>query len=771
MRSFVFLFFITFFTPILSAQEKVKFFPTGGVHVGLKEIKVDIPDGFSVYYTTDGTTPGRASLKVRGNLKITGNTVFLFAVYDRAGKREQISHSYFTERKHSLPILSIISHPDNFFDSIQGIYEMGCCADTVDPFKGANFWKNWERAIHIEMIENDSVQVLNQEAGIKIFGGYSVSMRQKSFAIYARKKYGNNRFEHNLFPQLDEDKYKTFLLRNAGGDMLGAHMRDVYATQLVKPTGLAIQEYRPVSVYINGEYWGKYNLREKINEHYIKQHFGYDKDSLIIMRHRKEPQHGSTRDYERFISRVPALDLRKPDDLRYMDARMDIDNYMLYNISEIYTGNEDAGGNIRYFKHTSDTAKWRWIFYDLDLGLNINGSNGHKINSVDDFTLPSNELWPNPAWSTLLIRKILENDSLKYRYINRFSDLLNTTFQSERAVKLVNKLEDEVSEEIDYHLKRWHITRGRYNKSVKDLKIFAEERPAYLRQFLAERFELGPEMVVNVKIDKGGSVVFNSLILKDDFKGTYYQGVPLIFEAVPRFDYEFKGWKGLDSDQKAYESFQKDTLILQPVFEKRRWSDYRGRVMITEIDAAQEDNERQGDWLELHNISDQLVDLSGWMIKDGKDDHSFIIPSGVYLDSGSYLIICRDSVSWKKRFGIKSHILGNLSFGFKHGRDEIRLYDSGLFKVDEVDLKKTELEEKDGFNIVKKDFRVKKFSKNNWTLEKASPASASKSYKLILKQEEEDRYWKNVFFYSGISAGALLILLFLFTLLKRRSQT
>lgn len=771
MKAFLFL-FLLFISIGLKAQEEVVFTPEGGVHLGLKEIKVDIPEGFKVYYTKDGTPPSSAHYRVRKSLSVFGNTAFRFLIYDDQGNKTNLSHSYFTERKHTLPIVSITIDTIDFSDSIQGIYAMGCCADSLDPHKGANFWQDWEKPIHIEFIENDNRQVINQEAGIKIFGGFSVSMPQKSFAIYARKKYGDNRFRHQLFPQLPFDKYKNFVLRNAGGDMLMAHVRDVYASQLVKETGIDYQEYRPVSVYINGEYWGKFNLREKINEHYINDHYGYDEDSLIIMRHQDDPQHGSTKDYEVFISKVPELDLNKKEDLHYLNRTMDIKNYILYNVCEVYTGNKDAGGNIRYYKHTSDTAKWRWIFYDLDMGLNFEGSEGYKRNSVIDFTTLKDEKWPNPPWSTMLIRKILQNDSLKYLYINQFSDLLNTTFQSNRALALIDSLELDVSAEIDYHLERWGVPRKRYDNSLKNLRIFAENRPQFLRQFLRERFDLSEDLYVKIVVPKGGHVTFNSFTVKDTFEGVYYRGVPLNFEAIPRFDYEFIGWKDLpERNKKDYASFDKDTLILEPVFEKRTWSDFKGKIMITEIDATQSMKDTFGDWVELYNISEQLIDVSNWMLKDNKDKHQFTLPEGTKIGPNSFLIITQDSAAWRLNYKREAKVLGNLPFGINKNSDKVRLYDSENKKVDQINLKKFEQTEEDQMNWSKRDIRIVDFNSKNWQQEKASPSAKGHDFKRILEQEKEDEFLKSVFFYSGISLGVLVVLLFLLTLLGRRDRT
>jgi hypothetical protein len=752
-------------------SQEVEFNPAGGNHIGLKEIRLNIPSGFSVHYTKDGTPPGKGSQKASSSLPISGNTTFRFAIFDSDGKKKEVIQSYFVDRIYTLPIVSIVGDPADFFDEERGIYAKGCCADTINPYMGANFWKDWERKINIELYETDGKCGLNQGAGIKIFGGYSVANPQKSFALYARKKYGEKKFEHQIFPQLEFTKYNSFILRNAGGDMFGAHIRDVFATQVIKSTGLAIQEYRQVVVFINGQYWGKYNLREKINEHYIKAHYGIPKDSLMIMRHNGDRQHGPGTDYRSFMAKLPNLDLRKKKDLDYVDGMMDIENYFLYNIAEIYSGNRDAGGNIRYYKSMQPGGKWRWIYYDLDAGLNINGSHEYQHNSVHDFTTLKNEIWPNPPWSTLIIRKLLENDSLKHRYINHFADLLNTNYKPENAKAVLDKLVAESAQEINFHLKRWNILRSRYDKSVADIYLFIDKRPDALRSQLKERFNLGQNCTITIKAPKeGGKVQFNSIKIKEDFTGIYFQGIPLHLVAKPEYDYEFVGWKGIKDDNPTqYFKCDQPTLTIEPIFKRKNHSPYKGVIVITEIDASQDSIMASGDWFEIYNNSNQRILLKDWFIKDNKNKHKFSFPS-VYIEPGEHIVICQDSASFAAAYTKQIKLIGSFDFGLKKGKDHLRLYDAKEMMVDEVDLSKFDLEEEDGMNLIRIDYRIPGFVALNWLLERPTPGAKSLAYIELLKKETDDKKWQSVFFYSGISAAVLLIALFLFPLFRRKRK-
>ena len=114
----------------------------------------------------------------------------------------------------------------------------------------------------------------------------------KSLAIISRKKYEKKYFKYPIFKEKSIKKYKSFILRNSGGDFNKTHFRDALITQLTRPVNLPIQAYQPVVLYINGVYWGIHNAREKINEHYLKGNFGANPDSVTIMKHRNDLQEG-----------------------------------------------------------------------------------------------------------------------------------------------------------------------------------------------------------------------------------------------------------------------------------------------------------------------------------------------------------------------------------------------------------------------------------------------------------------------------------------------
>ena len=164
-----------------------------------------------VFYTLDGSKPSSGSTPYSNSISVNGITTLRVVGYLNGKRLETNTQTYFTERAYSLPVSSITTDPDNLWSGGRGIYAKGCCADSVQPYYGANFWKGWERPMNIEMYEPDGTVALNQEAGIRIFGGWSKGLPQKSLTIIARKKYGKKKFKYKLLPKLNQKKYKTFI--------------------------------------------------------------------------------------------------------------------------------------------------------------------------------------------------------------------------------------------------------------------------------------------------------------------------------------------------------------------------------------------------------------------------------------------------------------------------------------------------------------------------------------------------------------------------------
>lgn len=728
------------------------FEPMGGIYDKpvVVSLTSDLPNA-RIFYTLDGSEPGSGSMRYTQPIKVSTVAVIRAIAYGDGKQSVITTHSYFCDRKYSLPIVSISTNPANLWDFSSGIYVKGCCADTVPPYLGANFWYDWERRANVEMYEPTGECAFNQQAGIGIFGGFSKGLPQKSLYVTARDKYGKDRFDYPIFPEREDiDSYKSFILRNAGGDFGKTHFRDAFMTQLAKPTGIAIQAYRPAIVFLNGQYWGIQNLREKINEHYLEDNYGVDKDNVDLMEHRDGAKHGNSKAYKYLLNFLATKDLTQDAVIDELRKIMDIENYMTYNIAEIYSDNRDAGGNIRYFKERNDSSRWRWIFYDTEMGLGNNNPSGYKNNTLKKFTSINNEIWPDPPWSTFIIRSLLSNKKLEIEYINMFADQLNTVYQADTALRLMNKIADGIRTEIPYHQKRWGSTVKAWEENVSVLRTFITRRPYYLRQFIMEKFALQDTAFVHVYSpgEEQGEVTLNSLKIKRDFKGIYFTGVPVTVKAEPRHDYEFVGWKGRNDRSAELTVMLTGDLELIPVFQPKKSSGYKDSVIFNEICFFQLESDTSGDWVEIYNHSTKDIDLSGWVFTESTYKKGYVIPNGTILTKNGFLILAEH----KDRINTNgSPVVGDFDFGLSKKGEKIRLYDNEGLIVDSLTYAKYEKEVHGenafSLNLVHPDSL--RSSQSAWVSETCNAGVLSEAYRAFLQAEIDRAYWTKALFIGG----------------------
>jgi len=272
----------------VSLLPELSFAPEGGFYKDKQLVELFSLDA-EIYYTTDGTLPRRISAhKYRKALQLKETTVIRAIAYRGNEKSFPISHTYFFDEPESkLPIVSIAITPALLFDTEKGLFVEGENAnDSLWRKPGANFWSRKEVAINTEFFEPDSLCYFRGQTGMRLFGGMSRLFPQKSLTLVARSRYGTKRMKHDIFGNEGFNKYKFLVLRNSGSDFGKTHFRDAFMTGLLEDWDLEKQDARPAQVYINGEYWGIYNIREKINRYFLNGHFDIDKDSVDIIEHR-----------------------------------------------------------------------------------------------------------------------------------------------------------------------------------------------------------------------------------------------------------------------------------------------------------------------------------------------------------------------------------------------------------------------------------------------------------------------------------------------------
>lgn len=758
------------------AQNEVElvFTPGGGVYEKTTVVTLDAGPEARIYYTLDGSIPGTYSKRYSAPITVSSVMLIRAVAYANGKRSAVVTNTYVCDRSYHLPVVSIATDSSNLWDYSNGIYVKGCCADTIEPYMGANFWMDWEKPANVEMYDENGQLCFNQQAGIAIFGGFSRMLPMKSIAVIARKKYGDNRFRYPVFKEKDINSYKSFILRNSGGDFKRTHLRDAFMTQLAKPTGVAYQAYQPAVVFINGKYWGIQNMREKINEHYLKSNYGIEKDNVDILRQHHVARHGNSKSYKYLLNWLETHDLSIDQNVDQLARFMDIEDYIRYNIAEVYSDNRDAGGNIRYFKERSDSAKWQWVFYDLDQGLGNNAPQGYKRNTLLKFTSVNNEGWPDPPWSTFIIRKLLQNKKLQTQYINTFADHLNTVYHPDTANQLLDRMVEVIDYEMHYHQKRWGATYENWKHHLKILRTFITRRPYYCRQHIMEKFNLKDTVVIKV-IHPGEDVcdiAFNSLKLNNDFEGIYFKDIEISIRVTPKHDYELVEWKNSDDKGLVRSIVPNGDIVLEPIIKPKAKSPFSDSIVFNEIAYFQPEADTSGDWIELYNRSNKKIDISDWTLTERGFNKGWRVPEGTEVPAKKYLVLTQNAEAFKTKYNTDTIVvIGDFEFGFSSDGELVRLYDEKGYLVDSITYNVyAPVLQDTAFTLALAHPDSSAFDRN-WNVEIPTPGIINRAYSDHLRKEADKRYWTRVFYVGGgsfffISVAGIL----LFRYFKRRKK-
>ena len=518
----------------------------GGQYKGSVDVTLTVPEDTAVYYTLDGSIPTleNATLYNEGEvLTFTRVTILRARAFDPTGRlqpSEVITNSYMMNLYHTLNVVSLVTDPDELWNEEYGMLAVG--PDAYFNEKRGQYEDTVYRMVkedlpakagHVEYYDVEGNTILNQDCEFGLQGQYSLDLPQKTFKVRAKAKYGSKYFEAALFEDREYTEYKSFVLRMGGNDGSWTRLVDGLQSRLIDrfnentdtPTTVLHQAWNPVVVYLNGVYWGHYNMRERVDRFFVAQHEGLsleEADNMDILEASGTVNFGSDDEYDDLIATAKTLNPgESEEDLQYLLDRIDVDNYFDYMAFEMFFGNSDPG-NIRFYKLHTEGAKWRWIFYDADYGLFNSG-----------FDSPSSYLDPKGAGdmnidNTLLL-KLLENQEMRHKFLTRLGEIyqvLTTDFMLAELQTMVDLLEPEMplhfarwAEETDKNMTWDNPTTPEgalryWNTRLDRLRNVIKKRPTYFYEMVQEEFELTdgqmliyfgtkPEMPDGVDIQEG----------------------------------------------------------------------------------------------------------------------------------------------------------------------------------------------------------------------------------------------------------------------------
>jgi hypothetical protein len=509
-----------------------------------------------------------------------------------------ITHTYFISENNELdfplPIISINLNEDGFFDYDDGIHVAGVDFDEWRIDNPNNQNPQWgdtnynRRGVETEQPASfqyfvEGQEVVSQNIGVRIHGGFSRHRQNKSLRLYARASYDEqNKFNYPFFGPQDWASFKRLILRNSGNDDWSTYFRDALIQASVSHLRFDTQSYQPTVVFVNGEYWGILNIRNRYDKHYYERVYGIEEEDLDYLSGNAQVSEGSNAHYLMMRNYISNNDMAEQTHFEYVQTLMDTDNFIDYNVANIYVSNTDwPGNNIDFFrKSTSEympeapygqDGRWRWSMFDTDFGFGLYNNGDPSHNTLEFATAAGGTSWPNPDWSTRLLRNLLENETFKIDFVNRFADLMNTAFLASRYHNLIDEMRDVIAPEIPRQIHRWSRlgSVNGWNNRVQSMKNFANQRAEYQRNHILEKFDINHTLNVqlNVSNHNGGYIQLNTVEIKGStpgvsqqpypWNGVYFSDIPLTLKAIAFPGAQFSHWSGAISSTN-------DEIIISP---------------------------------------------------------------------------------------------------------------------------------------------------------------------------------------------------------------
>jgi hypothetical protein len=722
-----------------------------GFHAAGAEVVLELrgsPTNALIRYTTNGDPVTVVSPAWSGPLRIQRSMVVRAKAYLEARSSAESMRSYFFGVSHDLPVISLAAAASNFDFKNGYLIGMGTSVLSASgqvlqsyPYSGSNAWKDREIEVGFEFFDVDHQSKVRQKVGMSVYGGWgSRGYPQKSYALSARAKYGDGTLAYRFFPDRPMDEFEALVLRNSGNDNQSTHqtavrspitqfgpvssygsyfvngqftlMRDALLQRLLDGTGLDTQAYRPAVVYLNGDYWGLHNLREKLNEHYVIGNHSVPRGGLDLIEGYGTVIAGDSQAYKAMVSFVTAKDLTIQTNLdTLLERHLDLDNFLDYHASVAYFQNFDIG-NIKCWRPRVPNGRFRWIVYDQDYGFHLWRPEVYLPAMARDYASYDNMFafltagtgtgtgWPNEGGRTLMLRRLLTHSGVRTRFIQRCADLLNGPFREERVEATLRSMASVIRPEIPRHLQRWSFaelqkrgygkpyqaeyepfTLATWEKNLDSLSDFARRRPAKLRQDCLDHFGLkqGVSVLQVETLPAGaGQVRLNrSVAAAAPWIGTFFRDVPVEATVIPSPGFRVIGWSGWGHEvSQARWEFQPPTgtnLLTARLEAYTPTLPATPPVILNELQYHPSSSADSGDWFELHNPGTEPVDLTGWILRDATDDNVAVVPGGV-VAPGGYAVLCQDALRFQLAFPMGPTPLGEFGFGLGNGGDTLRIH-------------------------------------------------------------------------------------------------
>ena len=429
-----------------------------------------------IRYTTNGSEPTASSPIYTGPIQISKNTVIrAFAQEDGLLNSEIVTYTFLFEKPHELPVICLSFDPKD--------------KDALWSGRSKDSKSKKQRKGYFSYYEGTKLST-EFPADFKTKGAGTLGYAQAALSIHLRGKYGVSSVTYPFFKEYGWQEFSSLCIRNSGQDNGQARIRDSYAARLCFGLNIDVAATRPVAVYINGKYYGLYDLNEDQNDDYLATHFGINKDDVEIIRFNTVLVKGSKTDWLRVIDFAKTKNLSKSSVYEEFIQWVDPDYFIDYLVCSTYLCNSDMA-NQKYWHTKDNTIRWRAIFYDFDYAMGFNGGKANRSIISHFFNKEGTPTATSRVFTHIPVA-LVKNPQWRTKFIERYVELTVTTFAPERAVRILQELAGEMDSEMPRHIARWGrpSSYSAWKTNVSNLQKWMEQRPTYALENLRKYFGL-----------------------------------------------------------------------------------------------------------------------------------------------------------------------------------------------------------------------------------------------------------------------------------------
>lgn len=521
----------------------VEFSIAGGFYNSEQTVTLSAGSGNSIFYTDDGTAPTTESIKYTDPIVINSTTrIRARCIEDDKLPGPLTCNTYFiNEKNRKLPVISITTDPALLWDETVGLY--------------TNRYKLKEIPVSLEYFTTDGVQAFSVNAAIGPGTISSYDCPQMPMQVAVKPKYGTDFINYKLFDK-PITKFNRLRLRNSGDTWSSNYMADNIVDAII--TGhmdVKNQAYAPVVVYLNGEYWGLYDLREDFFPLYFSENFnisdtssitqiegtivGDITDSGLVLNDGLRAVRGSMDEYTSLLSLMDTSGYER------IDSIININSFIDYMAMEVYGANSSWGHNCHYWK--SSETKWQFLMQDLDRAFD---------NSIYTLNMFTGGGIASPLIYHEILSKLMNFREFKNLFVQRFAAHAASTFNKSRTTAIIDSIHNMLLPEIPDQVNRWKDDGGLqsledWQTAVNDMKNFANERIPFAMNHIKKQFELGgtANLSVNIVDENSGDIYICGVAMGSHLTNlAFFKNIPFSVKAVPRNGFEFVRWEGASMD-------------------------------------------------------------------------------------------------------------------------------------------------------------------------------------------------------------------------------